>query len=756
MNRFTILTLFAILISTNIMSKLRLLGLSILVITFFKCSKPDNYLDEIYEKPPLDSDPAAPSLSPEESMETIYLPKGFKLELVASEPMIEEPIDIAWDGDGKMYVAEMLTYMQDIDATNENEPWSRVSVLEDTNGDGKMDKSTIFVDSLILPRIILPLDDRVIIAETYEKNFWSYRDTDGDRVADEKILIYKNDERFRGNLEHQAANLTWNIDNWLYLSKDAFRYRWNGSKLEVDTIIDASTGQYGLTQDEVGKMYYSRAGGEVIALGFQQHPIYGTLEMDGRWEEGFEEPWPLIGTPDVQGGEIRLRPDRTVNKFTGVAGQEIFLGDRLPAYGDLFVPEPVGRLVRRATVSNVDGKTVLSNPYDKAEFMASTDPNFRPVRAATGPDGCLYIVDMYRGIIQEGNWTREGSFLRPEVERRKLDKNIGKGRIYRVVHEQMEPYQPVKLLDKTSNELLEYLGHSNGWYRLTAQKLIVIRNGQDVISDLKSILMDNESFWSKLFSDRDFGIQRLHALWTLDGIGGLDKESLVEKLKDKDHRVRSAAIRLSEKYLKEGDEGVFEQLSKLSDDTNKDVLIQLVLSVRSYSNKNQAKGLMEKVATAYPNNEVIAISAKFVPSEIEELKKKYALKYDRLRSSVLKGYDIYKGLCATCHGASGEGKENLAPPLINSARAMGRNPETPIKILLNGLSGPVDGKDYGVMVSMKNNNDVWISDILTYVRSEIGGFEERISPSVVRRTREKYKDRDKNWTIEELEAEVAP
>ncbi|MDP4679757.1 MAG: cytochrome C, partial [Cyclobacteriaceae bacterium] len=319
-------------------------------------------------------------------MKTIYLPSGFKLELVASEPMIEEPIDIAWDGDGKMYVVEMLTYMQDINATNENEPWSRVSVLEDTDGDGKMDKSTIFVDSLILPRIILPLDDQVIIAETYSKNFWSYRDTDGDRIADEKLLIYENQEKYRGNLEHQAANLTWNIDNWLYLSKDAFRYRWNGSKLEKDTIIDAPTGQYGLTQDEVGKMYYSRAGGEVVALGFQQHPIYGALEMDGRWEEGFEEPWPLIGTSDVQGGEIRLRPDRTLNKFTGVAGQEIFLGDRLPMYGDLFIPEPVGRLVRRAKVTNLDGKMVLSNPYNKAEFMASTDPNFRPVRAATGPD----------------------------------------------------------------------------------------------------------------------------------------------------------------------------------------------------------------------------------------------------------------------------------------------------------------------------------------------------------------------------------
>ena len=149
------------------MSKTVSLTISLFTIFLFMCTDPVSYRDEIYEKPILKSDPPAPSLSPSESMKTIYLPSGFKLELVASEPMIEEQIDIAWDGDGKMYVVEMLTYMQDINATNENEPWSRVSVLEDTDGDGKMDKSTIFVDSLILPRIILPLDDQVIIAETY-------------------------------------------------------------------------------------------------------------------------------------------------------------------------------------------------------------------------------------------------------------------------------------------------------------------------------------------------------------------------------------------------------------------------------------------------------------------------------------------------------------------------------------------------------------------------------------------------------------
>lgn len=732
----------------------RITGLCLLALLLFQCNQQEAYRDEIYQKPPMDSDPAAPSLSAEESMKKMYLPSGFKLELVASEPMIEEPIDIAWDGDGKLYVVELLTYMQDIDATNENEPWSRVSVLEDTDGDGVMDKNTVFVDSLLLPRIILPLDDRIIIGETYTRNLWSYRDTDGDRVADEKQLVFETESRFNGNLEHQSANLTWNIDNWLYLSKDAFRFRWDGGQLQIDTMLEAPTGQYGLTQDETGGMYYSRAGGEVIALGFQQHPTYGILEMEGRWAADFQEPWPIIGTPDVQGGERRLRPDRTLNKFTGVSGQEVFLGDRLPVYGDLFVPEPVGRLIRRTTVTNVDGKKVLANPYDKTEFMASTDPNFRPVRAATGPDGCLYVVDMYRGIIQEGNWTREGSFLRPEVKRRKLDENIGKGRIYRVVHEQMKPYQPEKLLAKSAKELVPFLGHANGWYRMTAQKLLILKNDPSVISQLEAVLKDNESFWTNLFSDQDFGIQRLHAMWTLHGLGELDRKLLLAKLEDKDARVRSAAIRMGEDYLAKGDEELMGKMNEMTDDPSPDVLIQLVLSAKSYPDKEAGGILIAEVERLNPDNEVIKVSAVVTPLEVEELKKKYILKNDRLRASVIRGFDIYKGLCASCHGKSGEGIKDLAPPLVGSPRMMGTDYRTPVKILLNGLSGDVDGKTYSVMVPMKNNDDQWIADVLTYVREDLGGVGGRIAPARVKEVREADKDRDTYWTIPELEKEV--
>jgi mono/diheme cytochrome c family protein len=476
--------------------------------------------------------------------------------------------------------------------------------------------------------------------------------------------------------------------------------------------------------------------------------------MEGRWEEGFEEPWPIIGTPDVQGGLIRLKPDGTLNKFTSISGQELFLGNRLPAYGDLFIPEPVGRLVRRAKVKNIEGKIVLTNAYEQTEFLASTDPNFRPVLAATGPDGCLYIVDMYRGIIQEGNWVKEGSFLRPVVARKGLDKNVGKGRIYRVVHEQMEPDKQIRLLDKSSEELLEYLGHPNGWYRLTAQKLLVVRQDLSVIPALKDKANENESFFSYLFSDKDLGLQRLHALWTLDGLGATEKVLLKEKYNDEDQRVRRAAIRLSEKFLRQGDEEVFNALSALANDADKEVLIQLLLSLRSYTDKVGAQEIKDRILKANPNNEVMVVSAVEVPGEIEALRKEHARESDSRRDEIVRGYEIYEGLCVNCHGKKGEGIKDIAPPLAGSPRAMSEDPKIPVMIVMDGLSGKVDGKEYGVMAPMENNDDQWFADVLTYVRMHFGEADN-ISENDVKKVREQYKDRNQYWTIEELE-KIAP
>ena len=301
----------------------------LLLLVIVGCGKKE-YKDKIYVKPEIVREAPSDFLSPEESLEKFYLPEGYKIELVASEPMVNEPVAIAWDGNGKMYVAQMDTYMQNVDAIGEDEPISQIKLLVDLDGDGKMDKSTVFIDSLLLPRMILPLDDRLIVNETYSYDLWSYRDTDNDGVADEKIRVYENPKRRGGNLEHQQSGLVWNLDNWVYTTYNPLRFRFNKDGVQVDSLVDGSSGQWGLTQDDLGNMYYSSAGGETAAYGFQVPPIYGEVDLEGQISEGFMEPWPVVGTPDVQGGaELRLKPDGTLNKFTGVAGQEIFRGDKL-------------------------------------------------------------------------------------------------------------------------------------------------------------------------------------------------------------------------------------------------------------------------------------------------------------------------------------------------------------------------------------------------------------------------------------------
>lgn len=182
-------------------------------------------------------------LSPQASAATFALPAGFRIDLVAAEPLLHEPVMCAWDADGRLFVAEMRTYMQDIDGTGEDRPTSRISVLHDDDGDGRMDRRTTFADGLVLPRLMLPLDDAVLVGETYTTALWLYRDTDRDGVSDGRELLRAGDKDNR-NLEHQDSALTYGIDNWLYTAMGGERLRLRGGKLISDK-LDSEFAQWG-------------------------------------------------------------------------------------------------------------------------------------------------------------------------------------------------------------------------------------------------------------------------------------------------------------------------------------------------------------------------------------------------------------------------------------------------------------------------------------------------------------------------------
>ena len=695
--------------------------------------------------------PSPAPMSPEESMKHMYLPKGYHLELVASEPMVSQPVAIAWDGDGRMYVAEMNTYMKDVDGTGEGRPACQIVRLEDTNGDGVMDKGTIYASNLVMPRMILPLDNRILVNETYSNNIYSYEDTNGDGIADVKKLVYKNDTKDAKNLEHQKSGLEWNIDNNIYVTVDPVRYRFTGDQLVADSMRESPGGQWGLTYDDYGRMYFSSAGGEVPALNFQQNPYYGYFDLNGELVGNFMEPWPIIATPDVQGGPMRLRKDSTLNHFTACTGQSIYRGDRLPAdlKGDLLICEPVGRIIRRAKVADSAGKTMLTNAYDRQEFLASSDMNFRPVNTFTGPDGCLYIVDMYHGIIQESAWTPQGSYLRPQILKKGLEKNVGRGRIYRVVADHIKPNkEKPHMLEQSSAELVQYLSNPNGWWRDNAQKLIVLRGDKSVVPALEDLLQNSP-----------MPLARIHALWTLDGLHALRKELLYKAFTDNDPQVRKTAIWASEDYMQGDDSELLDKLAPLENDPSADVRFQLALSLR-YNKSGQAQNIIRDLVTRYPDNEVLVQSQKKYDAEVaaqEAIRKKEEMMREADRLLITNGEVIFKGLCASCHGQDGKGINNgskllPAPPLANNKDING-DPDKLIRILLYGLTGPVDGKMYSnVMPPLNGNDDNYIASAISYIRNDFGNKAPTVSPDEVKKIRLELAGRTASWTMDELNA----
>ncbi len=693
-----------------------------------------------------DTNPSFAFLTPEESMKRMHLPEGYHLELVASEPMVQEPVAVVWDANGKMYVAEMRSYMQDINGTGEHLPICRVSLLEDTDGDGKMDKHSVFIDSLVLPRMMLPIGDKLVVSETYTYNLYSYRDANGDGVADEKTLVFHNDAPDNANLEHQKSGLIWNIDNYIYVTYNPVRYRYDNGMLVADSLNDSPGGQWGLTSDDYGRLFYSSAGGEEPAVNFQQNPKYGRLDFDDQRIADFDSVYPIIITPDVQGGADRLRKDSTLNHFTASCGQTIYRGDKLPSTmrGDLFICEPVGRLIRRAKVINKDGETFVKNAYDKAEFLTSSDMNFRPVNTFTGPDGCMYIVDMYHGIIQESAWTKEGSYLRPQIQRKDLDKNIGRGRIYRLVHDGYKPGPKPNLLNASSDELVKTLSNPNGWWRDNAQKLLVIRSDKSVAPQLESLALSNDA---ALYT-------RLHALWTLDGLHALSPQLLQKMVTDKAPEIRCAAIRISEPLLAKGDSKLITQLEPLKNDSSADVKIQLALSLR-FSKTVQAKALLNEIAANNKANKFVVHATTKSLEEgddaLNKLRANIAYMPWRDRKLVMDGALNFRQLCATCHGPEGKGlPSKVAPPLAGSARVNG-NMDVVIRILLNGLQGPIDNKKYpDVMPAQGANEDDYIAEVLSYIRNSMGNKASVVKRDDIRRVRKEVGDRNTSWTLDEL------
>jgi mono/diheme cytochrome c family protein len=545
----------------------------------------------------------SPVLSPEDEMKTFFMPPGYHVELVASEPMIEEPILIDWDADGRMWVIEERGYMQDLPATNQRDPIGRISVLEDTNGDGKMDKKTVFMDGLVLPRALKVLDHGVLIGEP--PHLWLARDTNGDLKADTRELVVDTYGQELGNIEHNANSLTWAIDNWMYTSEHNGYLRLKDGKFDYQPTL--SRGQWGATQDDAGRIYRNTNEAALFvdllpARYFTRNPnlvrtrgLYESLQNDE-----VNTVWPVRPTRGVNRGyqDGILRPDGRLVHFTSVCSPTVYRGDRLPAelYGNVFVAEPAANLVSRIIVSDNGTTLEAKKAYPDAEFLASTDERFRPVYLSSAPDGTLYVVDTYHGIIQDKGFITE--YLRDQILSRKLDHPNGHGRIYRIVHDGTRRDTAPALSKATPAQLVATLSHPNGWWRDTAQRLLVERGDRSVTKALAD----------KAASAPDWRT-RLHALWTLDGLDAIDPSMVTRALDDSSREVRVGALQLSERWLGQPNHPIQAAVLKRTTDTDWAVRRQLAATLGAFPQNSAGETALVALLERYGDDPITVDAA---------------------------------------------------------------------------------------------------------------------------------------------------
>ncbi len=709
-------------------------------------------------------DPATnyPALSPDAALRTIEVPRGYRLQCVASEPMVQDPVMIAFDGNGALYVCEWRTYMQDEHATRQLAPEGRVVKLVDTDGDGIMDRRTVFIEGVILPRAVLPLHDRVLVYFTESSTLYAYFDDNRDGVSDRREVAWSGTED-HGNIEHQQSGLLWNLDNTICTNDR--RYRWNRGRWEAMSHERGRIAQFGLARDDDGRLVCSWGGGANPAHSFQLPAGYPILDVPEH-APGYNRTWGICPVWDQSDGGYDRERRAVLTRFSASCGQTVLRSHRMPEwYGNAATCEPVGRFIRMTRFAWSNGVGVAHNAFPGSEFIRSTDAFFRPVWTENGPDGGLYIADMYRGIIQEKEWfpTEVSQELQDRyvedyrkyklglwVERYQRVKRWGMtqivrhGRIYRLLPApaagQASP-QP-RMLDETPAQLVAHLAHASGWWRDTAQALLVSRGDTSAVPALVEMANNHPS-----------PNARIHAMWTLEGLGALPAPTPLLALRHPHPRVRRAAVQLLEPRLLQREQGVAEALNALADDPDAPVATQVFLAFR----RSEQAGGTPIPAVLRPSTNNLHRPLPLVGMILERDRKSAQL---RLSDTGRKGKAVYESLCIACHGAEGQGVPTtdrlLAPPLTKSPWfADGGHVPALARILLKGQTGPIDGVAYGeglMMALEKTHSDDDIAAVLTYIGESWHRWTRPIEPHEVASVRPELASRSQPWTHEELVA----
>lgn len=495
-------------------------------------------------------------LSPEESRKLIQVPVGFELELFASEPDIINPIAMDWDEKGRLWVIETVDYPNTV-RDEEGVGDDRIKICEDTDGDGKADKFTIFADKLNIPTSLVFSNGGIIVSQA--PHFLFLKDTTGDDKADIKKSIIEG----WGTYDTHAgpSNLKYGMDNqiWGTVGYSGFKGTIAGKELEF------AQGFYRFTPDVSNFEFLTNTSNNTWGLGFTEdndvfgstanntHSVFmGITKQQAQDVEGI-----IIGSPKIDGHYAmhpitsKVRQVDVFGGFTAASGHSFYTARTYPQefWNNIaFVCEPTGHLVHMARLEK-DGAGFKEN--DGWNIFAGADEWVSPVEAKVGPDGVVWVLDWYDFIIQHNPTpTLERGGYQAETgsgnayENPLRDKSHG--RVWRIVHRDSKPYTPVRLDRDNADELIDALGNSNMFWRMTAQRLLVESGKQETVGQLLKLIKDEKT------DSEGNNFKALHALWTLQGLGAIKEASeaydvAVGALKHPAASVRKAAIQILSK-----------------------------------------------------------------------------------------------------------------------------------------------------------------------------------------------------------------
>lgn len=697
---------------------------------------------------------------PKISLENYTIEDGFELSVIASENFFKAPVSMDFDNKGRMWVVEMIGYMPNLEGVGEDVPNGRISILEDLDKDGVIDHSKIFLDKLILPRALAQVYGGLLYSDGPKLWFVEIKnDKPGKKTLVDPIYAEG------GNVEHTSNGLMMNIDNWIYNANYNFRYQLkNGKWIKEPT---SNRGQWGITKDNFGRLYYNNNGTQLQGDYVLPNKAIRNKYFKPTTAEGQKltnnKVYPIHQTSVNRGYQKGVLDDRGyLTEVTASCGPLIYRGGAFPdAYNqNAFVCVPEANLIKRNVMSFKNLQTIANQAVEGKEFIASTDEGFRPVNLFNGPDGAIYIVDMHRGIIQHKAYISQ--YLSEQLGNKKLDTLQNAGRILKVVSKTNKLNSIPDLSKASSKDLVALLSHPNGWLRDRSQQLLIQKNDKTIVKDLIALTKINNDFSTAI-----------HALYVLDGLKALTFGTLTEVIKQsKQPEVIAHALGLSEPFASVQNSSSMKALSIQLLSQNNDVTdLYLAYSLNNWlKTDNTFLTILSQIEKKHAEKRIYQEA---IVSSVEGKEEQYLTMQNP--SALLKGYlsvaisnhqkkelnsifvkeknvvdnrtkglQLFRSICATCHGADGKGIQDLAPPLKGSEYIDGSMKRL-AAIILHGLSGPisVNGKLYQLnnempgLINNKEISDEDIADIIRYTQNALAKEGKNISPSDVKTMRDK-------------------